>query len=44
MMVQYLEQINEKYQAIVEKMNKLPLLKTFFSTIRKEKLNKAKFV
>lgn len=42
-MAQYLEQIDEKYWAVVKKMNKLPSLKTFISTIGKEKSNEDKF-
>ena len=43
MMAQYLEQINEKYRVVVEKMNKLSSLKTFISTIGKEKSNEDEF-
>lgn len=42
-MAQYLERIDEKYSAVVEKMNKLPSLKTLISTIGKGKSNKDKF-
>ena len=43
MMVQYLERIDEKYQAVVEKMNNLPSLKTFINTIGKGKSNEDEF-
>lgn len=42
-MAQYLEWIDEKYWAIVEKMNKLPSLKIFISTIGKGKSNDNEF-
>lgn len=42
MMAQYLERIDEKYWAVVEKMNKLPSLKTLISTIGKGKSNEDK--
>lgn len=43
MMTQYLERIDEKYQAVVEKINKLPSLKTFVGTIGKGMSNEDEF-
>lgn len=43
MMAQYLERIDGKYQAVVEKMKKLPSLEFFISTIGKGKPNEDEF-
>ena len=43
MMAQYLERIDGKYRPVVEEMNRLPSLKTFFSTIGKGKSNEDEF-
>ena len=43
MMAQYLERIDEKYSAVVEKMKKLPSLNHFINTIRKGKSNEDEF-